>query len=993
MATTTDRLPSGFTEHLEAGEAPTVEEVRRRVALAVTGLEQMHAEVARRRREADDLDRQVEEMEAALTGRPAVADPAGPVNGMHRESDPGPNIIGRRELSHDDAVAIVERLNTAGQAPAIEINGTGADTEVRDDGREPEETGAGETGTDGPVPATVDSIKPGPGMVMLAIQADTKEAPLAKELMELWCVNDWRSIPIEHLVHGSPEEKRLALLHEFELWGAETIDDVANALSEDDSIEDLLVLDGDPSLLRARLRNFRQVRGWDDSTRYPDGIPAEWIEPPLQEIGTGPTEEELLRAHEVPERVEVPEFGPDWPLTAEEANDRPKVETSPFGKATRAALVDFARRVAAGDTAPQWGRWSELVFSVRLQSSTSVVFRVLHDYTGMANEPLHLSFHWGLMDKRYRSLHLDGAEIKAGKIAGLDLGQFCFAAARHLLIMGGAPCDEQIAQPWRKLDVAVLGLNQADTKAFHRAGLRTEGDLWDCYELFNWQTIPHERMPSHACLDRAAKALEAAIPFDAPEQPGPARSPAKPDAKPAGPAKPAEKETERTMGVILTEDQIRKLRGALQPNNTAWVKLQQHGATDEELARAIGRRFDAGMDAKIGGRQGDNFSVKGGQNPQVWWTRSGITSKKAADFKGPPLTAASRTILNIKLPSAAPVPLVPIPAVDSKRPPPRDPKFFARDPLSVLDLPSSAVGQWTKAGIRTIGELVREYPNRYGHRMLIARWDEAIVALEKYFPAWQTLCDQTAAPAFPRSEAEILADTSHGFAAPARAKATDDIDRELLDALDLDHRIFGPQWKALQDDGATDAVILKQLGSQWPFSFVFTRKSPDRPGHTVTGGKAPGIWVGVRSEAGMVPTLHSSALAARVRRLLAIAMPAKPEPKRPARGKPKPARPAAPQQPKKAAAKKADLAEFIPEPIGGWSIVKMGEAAGELLGKHRESQREAALVVCLACKAMRARQTGNCPACDDAALKSYARLKAEILDRGAKKVAGEMKPR
>ena len=117
-------------------------------------------------------------------------------------------------------------------------------------------------------------------------------------------------------------------------------------------------------------------------------------------------------------------------------------------------------------------------------------------------------------------------------------------------------------------------------------------------------------------------------------------------------------------------------------------------------------------------------------------------------------------------------------------------------------------------------------------------------------------------------------------------------------------------------------------------------------------------------------------------------MPAKPEPKK-QRGKPAKTKPAPVQQPKQAPAKLTRKAPVIPEPARGWSILDMSRAAHQILGDHRESVRDASLVVCSTCQGMRRRGPVECLECDSAEARSYARLRAEILDAGTKVLAGE----
>jgi hypothetical protein len=86
MEPLTDRLPSGFT----GAPAPTAAQVRADVARAVAGLEALHGDIARRRRDLEDEDRQLEDLERELTGRtPAPLEP-GPngTNGVHAGTEP-----------------------------------------------------------------------------------------------------------------------------------------------------------------------------------------------------------------------------------------------------------------------------------------------------------------------------------------------------------------------------------------------------------------------------------------------------------------------------------------------------------------------------------------------------------------------------------------------------------------------------------------------------------------------------------------------------------------------------------------------------------------------------------------------------------------------------------------------------------------------------------------------------------------------------------------
>ncbi len=57
---------------------------------------------------------------------------------------------------------------------------------------------------------------------------------------------------------------------------------------------------------------------------------------------------------------------------------------------------------------------------------------------------------------------------------------------------------------------------------------------------------------------------------------------------------------------------------------------------------------------------------------------------------------------------------------------------------------------------------------------------------------------------------------------------------------------------------------------------------------------------------------------------------------------------------------------------------------------HRDSERDARLVVCTNCDGMRRRGNAACPECEGDRYRLYAALRAEVLNAGAKALAGEL---
>lgn len=87
---------------------------------------------------------------------------------------------------------------------------------------------------------------------------------------------DWRTVTVEELMAPiGPAGGDIAetLRKGFEI---ETVDDLAESI-RDSLLEWAGIPDAEANGIREALRIFREGRGWDDRTQYPDGIPASWI--------------------------------------------------------------------------------------------------------------------------------------------------------------------------------------------------------------------------------------------------------------------------------------------------------------------------------------------------------------------------------------------------------------------------------------------------------------------------------------------------------------------------------------------------------------------------------------------------------------------------------------------------------------------------------------------------------------------------------------------
>jgi hypothetical protein len=453
------------------------------------------------------------------------------------------------------------------------------------------------------------------------------------------------------------------------------------------------------------------------------------------------------------------------------------------------------------------------------------------------------------------------------------------------------------------------------------------------------------------------------------------------------PKKPATKPTSTPKDVgEAARDPVRdKLQAALvgNPPWAGWAKLQRDGATDAELKAAIGKRFATCT------ALGPDWSVKGGDEPRFWATRGGAANRRPPTLANDSLLSAARELLGIKRVVGA--------AVKEARPAPAK-KTPAPKKVKMRVAPAAG---WNRAELTAAA---KDLVGRVGKTsdLLVCKACETL-----YHDSLESVkcpeCEHVGAmtyrlklealsrpPTKPEAAADLLADTSHGFA-PVGGFSKEDalaasMDRELLRALQLDHAHWKGQWEKIQASGATNAEILGAIKKQWPFSPVFTPPVKGSPiglkaGYTIQGGKATGFWLGARPSLGATPDLHGNDLADAVRRVLDI---------KPSATKGK--SPRASGAARRAKAKVAASApkpddHYVPEPVGKWSIVKMAEAAREILGEdHRESMRDAKLVHCLKCKAMRARDVAECPPCGSKEFVSFAFMRARVLGDGKRAV-------
>jgi hypothetical protein len=504
-----------------------------------------------------------------------------------------------------------------------------------------------------------------------------------------------------------------------------------------------------------------------------------------------------------------------------------------------------------------------------------------------------------------------------------------------------------------------------------------------------------------------------------------------PAPKAAGPAKKNNRDVPR-------EVVLERLKTALEPKLAKWEKLRASGAVYTTLNRAIL--------AHLGARSGADWSSihAAGDELKFWATKSGAAAKKKPDLAGHLAVDASREILEIGLPDgpgATPAPGAgkKAPKVAAKHEPTitaaKDEDWKANGKASetrpsVLP-PGNGEKPWTLDSLKSAADSLR-WKASDKSMFVCDRCNSLYLA-----DVWKKGDPGGGAPGNPRERCpqcdggfcrtyateeanirervasvgaskkaspatELLGDKSHGFkpvktvgkVTLAQTAPPGSLNAELARALQLEHPYHGQVWAELHRTGATDAEILAQLKRLWPNAPVFTpaEKKAAPGGYTIQGGKTLGFWHGAKKSTNQEPLLAGPMLAKSVRSLLGIRE--KNASKQPG------AKPRASGAQRRRSAKTASPAAHIddvpedpgpeihepvvvPEPIGGWNVPAMSTAAADILGKdHRESSRDAALVCCTSCQAMRRRGPGPCSECDAPGFRSYAALRAEVLGAG-----------
>jgi hypothetical protein len=245
----TDRLST-------ANAPPTADQVRADVARAVAGLEAWHGEIARRRRELDDEDRELEEMELSLTCRQRVADwvPVPAVNG---------NGVPAVERDEDEVLRAVE-VGAVAQIPGGE-EGARLDVDEHFEAMFVESQ----------APAEPDDEPD----VVLDLQPGTGTATVTEEMPAGGAVDDWRDTAMGKILAWLPADVMTHLENDLQEWAIETVGDLCTFLTdEDNELDDIRMFTEERAQFCHAMEAFRKAQGWDESTTYPAGIPGGWFE-------------------------------------------------------------------------------------------------------------------------------------------------------------------------------------------------------------------------------------------------------------------------------------------------------------------------------------------------------------------------------------------------------------------------------------------------------------------------------------------------------------------------------------------------------------------------------------------------------------------------------------------------------------------------------------------------------------------------------------------
>lgn len=157
----------------------------------------------------------------------------------------------------------------------------------------------------------------------------------------------WREIPIEHVTAPLGHAGELIATTLRGAHDIETAGDLADTL-RDYEFEAFDLAGSEPRALREAIQIFRQDQGWDDSTTWPDGIPAAWIADDDEEAPVIAPRPAPTPTPEKPRRREERRPGE----TVREARARRKAEREAAAKKLRGPEV--AREgIAAIDAARQ----------------------------------------------------------------------------------------------------------------------------------------------------------------------------------------------------------------------------------------------------------------------------------------------------------------------------------------------------------------------------------------------------------------------------------------------------------------------------------------------------------------------------------------------------------------------------------------------------------------------------------------------------------------
>jgi hypothetical protein len=505
--------------------------------------------------------------------------------------------------------------------------------------------------------------------------------------------------------------------------------------------------------------------------------------------------------------------------------------------------------------------------------------------------------------------------------------------------------------------------------------------------------------------------------IDAPQAKKPAQAPVAKSKTTAKPAIPA-------LGT-MSEERFAKLRAALDLKHASWAKLQKEGATDGEVDHAISRAFERGAKQckDMMGKQGEGWSCKGGLNSGIWWTRSGIDSKKAPDLRGPELRHAVRAAADVgepkqEKPAAKPSPVKTTIGGKAK-------EGSSKKTLVTLadHAPPGSLNGSLAAALRLDDPMIAEGWKRLQKE---GATDATIVAMLK--AQWPQDAVFTPPPKglIGNDGYTIRGGSSIGYWMGARKRLNEP---PMLDAKSLPSYIR----KLLGIKRPTEnAEPAKAIGGKVTIHKSRPKKikmcvvpqagwSPSslkeavghlcgtkgNPAAYVVCQKCETLYQGTEIKCPECGEVGFISYRVKLERFSYTARTPKQSDEiladtshgfAPPGQTPDEARAAellrrVYDPPKKTPTAKSALpgTGVIPEPIGGWSAVKMSEAAHEILGPGHRSYERDALVVCRTCNGMRRlSDESDCPECDGTEYRGYVSLEFEVMNAGAKVLGGEL---